>query len=335
MVIVAVIYGLMGLIISSLLTPLVKSIVAEKQILDHPSDVKIHTEPIPRAGGIAIVAAFFVAMILFLGSAIEFRTLLLLLAIVVIVAVGLIDDTKGLKPIQKLMGQSIAALIFAFSQPYIGTLSPIIGGILAFVFIMLICNAVNLIDGLDGLAVGLSAIAALCFSVAGILMDNPLLVGLSAIVAGSALGFLPYNWSPAKIFMGDTGSLFLGFSLGAIAIIAVQRVELFSQGLVPFFILSVPLFDLFITVLRRIINKKPLFSADLYHSYNIIQKKGLTARAVVLFYYLAAIIFGGLGVFVAYFSKGYIPYIFVVLMLICYVLVVFIYKLLAEEKQSV
>jgi len=334
MVIVALIYGLMGLIISTILTPLVKSIVTEKEILDQPSDVKIHTEPIPRAGGIAIVVAFFVAIILFLGTAIELRTFLVLLAIAVIVAVGLIDDIKGLKPVQKLLGQSIAALIFAFSQPYIGTLSPIIGGILAFIFIMLICNAVNLIDGLDGLAAGLSAIAALGFAAVGILMDNPLLVGLSAIVAGSALGFLPYNWSPAKIFMGDTGSLFLGFSLGAIAVVSIQKAEIFSLNLVPLFILSVPIFDIIITVLRRVINRKPLFSADLYHSYNIIQKKGLTTRAVVLLYYLAAIVFGCMGVLIAYFPQGYISYLLLILMLAFYVFVVFMYKLLGVEEKS-
>jgi len=331
MIYVALIYMLMSFLISIFFTPWTKKLAAQKQILDHPGDVKIHEKPIPRTGGIAIVIAFLVSTLLFLGFAVDTRTLLLILSILVIVGTGLADDIWGLSPVQKLAGQAIAALVFAISQPSILNLPPILGGIFVFLFVLLVCNAVNLIDGLDGLAAGLSVIASIGFMVAGILTNNALVVGLSAIIAGAGLGFLPYNWPQAGVFMGDVGSLFLGFALAAIGVIAIQKTDGFVEILIPIFILGVPIFDTVVTILRRIVNKQALFSADLAHSYNLVKNKGLTTAGVVILYYLFGLLLSGCGVLVQLRRESYLP---VLLLLIVSALSAFLvvrFRLLSKE----
>jgi UDP-GlcNAc:undecaprenyl-phosphate GlcNAc-1-phosphate transferase len=327
---------LMSFLIAIFITPWTKKLAIQKQILDHPSEVKIHAEPVPRTGGIAIVIAFLISSFLLLGFTAETRVLLLILAILIIVGIGMADDVTGLTPIQKLAGQTIAALIFAVSEPFIGNFSPILGGIFAFLFVLLVCNAVNLIDGLDGLAAGLSAIASIGFMILGLLMNNPLVVGLSAILAGGSLGFLPYNWFPAGIFMGDTGSLFLGFALAAIGVISIQKADYFAEILIPIIILGVPIFDTVLTILRRIINKKALFSADLAHSYNLIQKRGLakrglTTKGVVVFYYGLGVLLSICGVLIEYMLESNLPILLLLFVIALLAFLVVKFRLLAEE----
>ncbi len=331
MIYTVIIYMLISFLLAFTIAPWTRKLAVQKQIMDHPSEVKIHDEPIPRTGGIAIVIAFLITSSLFLVFILEAQILFLIAAGLIIIVTGIVDDIKGLSPIQKLAGQAIAALIFAFSWPHIGQFSPILGGVLSFFFILLVCNAVNLIDGLDGLAAGVSAIASMGFLVLGFIMGNTLVIGLSAILAGAALGFLPHNWSPAKIFMGDTGSLFLGFTLAATGIISIQKANYFFELFIPLIVLGIPLLDVGLTIARRIINRKPLFTADLAHSYSLIQKKGLTAKGVIVFYYGFGIILSVCGIIVEYTRQSNVP-VFVVLAL-CALLVYLVtkLKLLAEE----
>ena len=334
MIYTALVYMLISFVIAYFVTPWTKKIAFKRKILDHPSDVKIHERPIPRTGGIAIVVASMISMVLFLAFILEIKIMLLILAMLIIAITGIADDIKGSTPIQKLFRQAIAAFIFAVAYPFIGHFSALFGGFIVFLFVLLVCNAMNLIDGLDGLAAGLSTIAALSFVVLGIMKGNFLVIGLSTILVGATLGFLPYNWHPAQVFMGDTGSLFLGFTLAAISVILVQKTDFFFELLIPVVVLGIPLFDIILTIIRRIIHKKALFEADLAHSYNLVQGRGLTDKGVVVFYYGLGILLGICGVLIEYGRTSNLPVFIVVVTFAIFAYLTIKLGLLAEEKKQ-
>lgn len=273
-------------------------------ILDYPDERKIHAEAIPRGGGIAFILAW-----LLIAYSATFLTGLLRIALApalaiaagatVVSAAGVWDDVRGLPPWSKLLAQFLAALLLLklFHFP-IGLSVPLL--LVVFLWIIGLSNAFNLIDGLDGLAAGLAVIASFFFTLLGLQQRQPLLVAFAAILATSCLGFLPFNWYPAKIFMGDAGSMFLGFVLGAFALLSIAGMSRAVEIFIPVLFVGIPIFDTLLSVIRRAIHRKPLLKPDKAHFYNLLMNRGFSHRGSVVFSYGLAAALGVLGMLIKY-----------------------------------
>ncbi len=284
------------------LTPIVIRLAHRLDALDRPSARKIHYEPTPLLGGVAVFAAFWitVAVVLFLGGA-ERQMLGLFAGSAVILALGFYDDLKGLSYKAKFGGQFAAALILLaagiriefITFPFGDTiyLAPWIAVPLTLLWVVGITNAVNLIDGIDGLAAGVSAIAAVVMF-ALMWGEFPVLALLSLVLAGAALGFLPHNFNPARIFLGDTGSLFLGFMLAGFSIAGVTKQATLTTVAIPVLIFGLPLADTFFAIWRRFRSRRPIFQADNGHIHHRLLALGLSTRQTVLVLYCGSIYFG-------------------------------------------
>ncbi|WP_274362487.1 glycosyltransferase family 4 protein [Paenibacillus thermotolerans] len=284
------------------LTPLVKKFAIAIGAVDMPNHRKVHTRVMPRLGGLAIYLAFVCAFFIVLPVLEGYKAHVvwgLLIGGTIITIVGALDDRFELSPKVKLLGQIIAAgVVVAFgikvdfvNLPFgdsaqMGWLSiPI-----TIFWIVGVTNAVNLIDGLDGLAAGVSGIATATILVLSLIMGNVTVALLSAILLGSILGFLVFNFHPAKIFMGDSGALFLGFCLATFSVLGFKQATLVSF-IVPIFILGVPLSDTFFAIVRRTVNKTGISVADKNHLHHCLQKMGLSHRNTVLVIYGIAAMF--------------------------------------------
>lgn len=302
--------------VSAALTPLLRMLASRLGGVDRAfSSRKVHTQPIPRLGGIAMVLGFFVPLVgLFfwqndvtsLFFAHPERVLGLFAGGAAIALLGLYDDVRGADARVKftvqtlvavgmyLLGYSITLVVNPFGDPiHLGMLS----GPLTVLWIVGIVNAMNLIDGLDGLAAGVAAIVvALTFAVALSRVDVLMCLFMAALF-GAALGFLLYNWNPASIFMGDTGSMFLGFVLGVTTVATNQKSSTAVALLVPVVALGLPITDTLLAMLRRALAGRPLFAADREHIHHRLLDLGLTHRQTVLLLYavcvmLAVVAFG-------------------------------------------
>lgn len=295
---------LVAFLVSILSTPIAKRIALKVGAIDIPKDNRrIHKEPIPRLGGLAIFFGFLVSFLVF--SKFNSETLGLLLGACLIIAVGFVDDIKPLSAKIKLVFQIIAALIVVYSGVEIKAITnPFaaekitsldfygISIVITVLWIVGVTNAINFIDGLDGLAAGVSSIAALFLLFIGLINGKPTEVLLMAILAGSTLGFLPYNFNPAKIFMGDTGSTFLGFVLAVISIQGTMKGYAAIAILVPLMVLGLPIFDTAFAILRRMLKGKPVMQADRGHLHHRLIDAGYTQKQSVLMLYAISIILG-------------------------------------------
>lgn len=290
-------------LISFLLTPFVIRFARRCGALDVPKDDRrMHALPMPLWGGIAIFFAFFIPMFLF--SKIGFEKLLgLLLASIVVVVMGLIDDVRPLNAKLKFIIQIVAALILVQAGFTINYFTNFFGGSgyiylgvwsipITVIWIVGVTNTVNLIDGLDGLAAGISAIAAITLSYVAILNHRYDAAMATLILAGSSIGFLPYNFNPAKIFMGDAGALFLGLVLAAISTDGAMKGATLLTVLVPILAIGVPIFDTAFAILRRMIQGKPIMEADKGHLHHRLMGIGLGQRKTVLSMYLINVLLG-------------------------------------------
>jgi UDP-GlcNAc:undecaprenyl-phosphate GlcNAc-1-phosphate transferase len=318
--------------VTFLVTPLVRRLSLRFGWIDHPSDRKVHPKPTPTAGGLALFAGVAAGLLLargiptfsdLFGTTSELQGALI--AAVVIVLVGLLDDTRGLSPLGKLAGQVLAAGLLVLSGVqllyfYIPTqgvlsLSPDLAVPLTVVWIAGMVNAVNLIDGLDGLAAGMVAIGAGAFFVymafgpsAG---DDPSTAALlSAIVAGSALGFLPWNFFPARVFMGDTGSGLLGLLMAVATISGVGRNPYPPSGgdlaavaipiVLPLLVLAIPFLDVLLAIVRRMRKGLGVHHADKEHIHHRLMDIGHSQRQAVLLMYLWSALISGCALAVAF-----------------------------------
>ena len=278
-------------LISRALTPFVIALASKLGILDRPEERKIHLSPIPRIGGVAIVVAWF-PTILVLNSIFQLTTpqdsvILagLMLGALTMAALGLFDDLTTLSHRRKFILEIIAISLFlGLAGPRF--LNGFAAYVIAGVWLLGVTNAFNLIDGLDGLATGLATISAAGIAIlagqSGVL--GPVIPAVA--LAGACLGFLPYNRHPAKVFMGDTGSLFLGFNLAAMSLIYMGSATHLGELLAPVFLLLLPLFDTLLAIVRRALNQQPLFIADKAHFYNLLMNRGFTHQGTVYFSYL-------------------------------------------------
>lgn len=284
------------------LTPLVKKFAVKVGAVDAPNQRKVHTRIMPRLGGLAIYLAFAAALMIALPLVSGEKPHViwgLLLGGTIVTIVGALDDRFDLSPKVKLLGQIAAAGVvvsFGVKVDFVtlpfgdGTQMGWLSIPITIFWIVGVTNAINLIDGLDGLAAGVSAIATGTIFVLALIMGNVTVAVLSAVLLGSILGFLFFNFHPAKIFMGDSGALFLGFSLAALSVLGFKQATLVSF-VVPIFILGVPLSDTFFAIVRRTLNRTPISAADKNHLHHCILALGLSHRNSVLVIYAIAAMF--------------------------------------------
>lgn len=286
-------------IITALFIPVVKKIAEFIGAMDIPNARKVHTKPIPRLGGLGIYAGFLIGYMLFGMHSVQMNAILI--GSFIILVTGIFDDIKPVPAKYKLLGQIIGASIIPL---YGGILLKDISafgiylnfGILSYpitiIFIVAIINCINLIDGLDGLSSGISSIYFLTVGIIAMLLNNSggLDTTLTFIMLGSTLGFLVHNFHPAKIFMGDSGSMFLGYIIAVIALLGFKNITL-TSFIVPLLLLAIPIMDTLFAILRRIVNHKPLGEPDKNHLHHQLLRLRLSQTKTVLVIYLVDILF--------------------------------------------
>ncbi|NLD19567.1 MAG: undecaprenyl/decaprenyl-phosphate alpha-N-acetylglucosaminyl 1-phosphate transferase [Clostridiales bacterium] len=299
-------------IVAALTTPAAIWLAPKIGAMDIPKDERrVHNKPMPRFGGIAIYLGIMVALSIYalknegVVSAMVGCTLIYIL--------GLVDDLKDLKPWIKFGGQvGCAVVVYAlglrieFITNYFGPGNMAFGDVACFVITILwlvgITNAVNLIDGLDGLAAGIAAISALCIGYVAYINGQYIPTLAMMTIAGAALGFLPFNFHPAKIFMGDSGSQLLGFSMAAFSIMGTVKSTTVVVVVIPALVLGLPIFDTAFAIVRRMLKHQSIGTADKEHLHHRIMKAGFgQRRAVMLMYCISGI----MGVVAVLYSRGF------------------------------
>jgi UDP-GlcNAc:undecaprenyl-phosphate GlcNAc-1-phosphate transferase len=285
----AVVWGaLVAFAVVVLLTPAVGGMARLLGVVDAPGGRRVNRAPVPRLGGIALFLGLLVPSLAFLPLGNQTRGLLLGAAVAV--TVGAIDDFRGLRWFEKLAGQVAAASVPAafglwvdrFTFPFLGvnTLPAWTGVPLTVLWVVAIMNMVNFLDGMDGLAAGVSAIAGLTFAVIALSLGKPDAAILSAVVFGGCLGFLRHNFYPARIFMGDSGALLLGYVLAAVAVQGLLKTAATVALFFPLLVLAVPILDTTFVVARRIKHGERVFEADQAHLHHRFLRRGFSqARA--------------------------------------------------------
>ncbi len=296
-----------ALLVALLVTPVAIRLAHKLGVVDLPNARKVHVGAMPRMGGVAIYAGFVVGALL-LGYFTR-QVAALLIAGTLVMGVGLYDDIKGISPKGKLLVQLVAALVLIKGGVYVQFITnPFDGGVislgifaipLSVLWLVGMSNAVNLVDGLDGLSAGVSSIAALTIAVACFVQGNLVTCSLAAVLAAAACGFLRYNFHPAKTFMGDCGSLFLGFMLGALAMMGFSKGATIISIFIPFLIMGIPIFDTMFAIIRRLFQHKPIFEADKGHLHHCLLSCGLSHRQTVLVIYGISLVMGAAAVLMA------------------------------------
>jgi UDP-GlcNAc:undecaprenyl-phosphate GlcNAc-1-phosphate transferase len=274
-------------------TPLAAALARRVGAVDKPKERGLHDRPMPRLGGLAIFAGVLVAAALFVPATVETRGVLAGAAAATLL--GALDDALELPAAPKLAGQALSAAIPVLSDvrvenvtlPFLGPLAfgPVLGGVLTLVGIVAIMNVVNFTDGVDGLAAGVCAIAALTFAAITLSLGRIDAGVLAAVTAGAAVGFLPHNFHPAKIFMGDSGSSLLGLLLGCVAIQGVLKTAAVIALALPLVILAVPLLDTGFVVAKRIKYRRPVYVGDRWHFHHRFANIGFSQRRTVYYLY--------------------------------------------------
>ena len=293
-------------VLSLLLTPLVRNIARRLKLVDYPDAArKVHCSPIPRVGGIAIsvtyVVSFAVLLVAHLRGAHVIISGLPLFwrlapAALLIFGTGLLDDLLGLKPWQKLAGQLAAAIAACAGGVQIGSFgghvfSPWIALPVTVFWLIACTNAFNLIDGVDGLAAGVGLFATITMLLAALLQNNVALALATVPLAGALLGFLRFNFNPATIFLGDSGSLLIGFLLGCYGVLWSEKSATILGMTAPLMTLAIPLLDTSLAIARRFLRQQPIFGADRGHIHHRLLDRGFTPRKVVLTLYAACGLF--------------------------------------------
>ena len=320
---VLIIVFLLALAVTYFLTPVVIKVSSEKGFVDRPNERKVHKEPIPYGGGIATFIGFLVASCVgmaiwkHLNPEIPSRDVMLfcgfLVAAFLLCVTGFIDDIINMPAKVKLLCQIFTVSIVMFFGIIVNFVTNPFGEGLIYLpmyiavpvtifWIVGITNAVNLLDGLDGLLGGVSVISAIVFLCVALMKGQLLVAGIMAALAGSALGFLKYNFHPAKIFMGDTGSLFIGSVFGIASVVGGLKTTTTVAMIIPFLIMGLPIFDTAWAIIRRASNHQPIFKPDKGHIHHRLLALGLTQVQAVLIIYSINIVLGLIALSVCYFT---------------------------------
>ena len=323
---------LLAWLCTDLLIPQTIRLAQYWKLNDTPDARKVHTVPIPRLGGVALFLGFTVGLL-----AIEWLTpgplfpssgpfMGLWIDGAMISALGIADDLKPLPAKFKLLVQIVAAGVAVYFGVRIDFLSHPAGGImllgpaiaipLTIFWLVGITNTINLIDGLDGLAGGVSLIAAAITALIAWQTHQPTIALVALALMGGTIGFLRYNWNPAKIFMGDSGSLFLGFTLAGLSVIGMFKLAASAAVLMPILILGVPIFDTAFAIIRRAIARRPIFSPDRGHLHHRLLGLGLSQRKAVLVIYGICFLLGGAALTVSGIGEGAVVVVIAAVMLI-------------------
>ncbi len=291
-------------VITFLTTPFVKRMATKVGIVDKPDEARrVHKKPIPLLGGLAMFYGFIVSVILF--GVVDESVRGMVLGALIILIVGIIDDARQLSAKAKLPFQILAALVLILhdvriewvSVPRFISSTGVLGlgfwGIPLTVFwVVGVTNAVNLIDGLDGLAAGVSSIACMSLFCIAMIVGELEVALITASLTGACFGFLPYNFNPAKIFMGDTGSTFLGFILASVSIMGLFKSYMVVSVAVPFLVLGLPLFDTGFAIFRRVKAGKPIMSPDRDHLHHRVLDMGFSQKKTVSIIYMMCTVLG-------------------------------------------
>lgn len=338
----AVLNLLVSFFMSFVLVPLNRLLSIKLGVVSYPRERDAHTKPTPRMGGLSIAISYIASMIIFMYSSFPkldaTKAIFIVTGAIILTIVGVIDDIYQIKPSQKLLGQ-VAAIALAmigginvrflvWEEP--GAFNIFIKGLNMFgtmFWTLGMINAINLIDGLDGLSSGISTIASISFMVVAAMNGNTLALLMAVSLAGATLGFLAHNFHPASIFMGDTGSMLLGYTLALIALdTGFEYLDLVCFA-APLIILAVPIFDTAFAILRRIINRMPISEADKNHTHHKLMRNGFKHRTTVIILYVFGICFGIIGVFISVTqSKIYI--------IMAGVLLLILMGLISEQKST-
>ncbi|HKM00519.1 MAG TPA: MraY family glycosyltransferase [Sedimentibacter sp.] len=299
-----------AVIISFVMTPLARRLAIRVGALDVPKETrKIHNKPMPYFGGLAIYVAIISCMFVYMPH--NSTNYYIMAGATIIVLAGVIDDMYDMPAKVKLLIQILAALvaikggvqIHFITNPLSETgMSYLFNGlsfIITLFWIVGITNTINLIDGLDGLASGVASIAATTLLFTAARLGHDFIVMQCAIIAGASLGFLPFNFNPAKIFMGDTGSLLLGYMLAVTSVSGMVKSVAAIALAVPVFALGLPILDTAFAIIRRYLNKKPIMEADKDHLHHKLMRFGLNQRQTVLVMYFISMLLGSVSVIIA------------------------------------
>ena len=320
-------YHLVAFLVAALVvlltTPLVKLLGLKAGYVDKPNSRKVHTKPIVRVGGIAIFLGNLIALLLVwtaggfgeLKPTPEFEIWGVTVGGLLFFLIGLLDDVFTLSSGSRLLMQTIVAImawgmgvqIESFTLPLSDPVPVSLGWLslpITWLWLVGMANAINFMDGLDGLAAGVSGIAAVFMLALSLSVDKPSAALLAAALVGSALSFLRYNFNPAKIFMGDGGAYFLGFTLAGIGVIGLVKTVTTAAVVMPFLILAVPIIDTSTVVFDRLRRGKSPFAADKNHLHHRLLDAGLSQRRIVLFIYVLTFWVGSLAFFYAALSEG-------------------------------
>lgn len=298
-----IVFCILCIFISFVITPLIRRISFKIGAVDFPNQRRVNLKPMPSAGGLAIYLTFFFGI--FFLQPIELKeSIPLFISSSIIVFTGLIDDIRDISPKAKMLGILIAAIYLVisndltvsfFTVPIFGMINlPVwIGFSATILWIVAITNAINLVDGLDGLASGISIISLGTMGITSYFFLGPksyIAAILIYTLVGSIIGFLPWNFNPAKIYLGDTGALFLGYMISVFSLYSLKNVTIISL-IIPIVILGFPITDTIYAMLRRKLNNMPISSADKHHIHHRLMSLGLTHRQTVIVIYIIASIF--------------------------------------------
>lgn len=315
-------------------TPFARKVAFKFQAVDYPRARGMNNEPVPLMGGLAIVFGFIGSVILLTPFVEEFHTLRFvgfIIGAVIIVIVGMFDDVYELSAKFKLIVQIIVAAIVILTGtkldfimwPFWEVLKPF-ASVITVIWIVGLINAVNLIDGLDGLAAGVTSIASICLTILCILSGNILATIICACLAGSSLGFLPRNFAPAEIYMGDTGSTFLGYVLAVSSCIGVFKSYAILSILLSILAMALPILDTSFAMIRRAVHHQPIMSPDRGHLHHRLVDSGYTSKqAVVALYCLS---FGSSVIAVVIALQDYRATIAVLLIFLIIIMMLIVYR---------
>lgn len=305
-----IIIVLSAFVVAYFSTPLAIKAAYKLGAIDKPDQRKVHNQTMPRLGGLAIFLAFMiVTLISSWGNAAFYG---ILAGGLIVFLVGMLDDMYQLSPWVKLLGQCLAAAVAMYFGVIVHFVTNPFDGLLAlgylslpltFLWIVGVTNAINLIDGLDGLAGGVSAIAAATMGIVSLLHGQTAVAITAFILVAAIAGFLPYNFHPARTFMGDGGSNFLGFVLACLAIMGTAKSAALISLFVPIVILGIPIFDTFFAIIRRIYKRAPIFMPDKDHLHHRLMALGMSHRRSVLIIYGISAFFGGVAVTLSFITS--------------------------------
>jgi UDP-GlcNAc:undecaprenyl-phosphate GlcNAc-1-phosphate transferase len=338
-------------IASLVITPLVRRFCQRFNLLDVPTDGRrVHKQGIPRLGGVAIFASMLIALSTLplipnlLTQSLRGRTpeiFLVLVPTALVLMLGVYDDLRGAKAVVKFAGLGIIASLFyamggrieTLAIPFLGAIHfpPAAGFLITVFWLVGIANAFNLIDGIDGLAPGAALFSAIVILVISLVSENPLPIVITLVLCGGLAGFLRYNFNPASIFLGDSGSLSVGFLLAALSVVGVQKATTAVAVITPILAFGLPVIDTGVTMARRLVGRRPLFEGDGEHIHHMLLARGWSQRRVALILYAVCAIFGLLATL---FTKTSPPLTGVVLFVVSVVVVIGVGQLRYHEVEE-